>query len=163
MGDWIMKRTTWAGTLALAVVTLFPASDALSVEPLSTADLASHCAQYPNDPGGADAKICVSYIQGFIDGAVATDERVATNVASEIDKEETFAERATRTRLGPRVTRHGPSYYAEFCLGAPVPLKEVTEKVIHDLLDREFVSDEQRAFVVVYRTLREQYPCGTND
>ena len=155
----MMKRTTWTGALAAAM--LAPTCGVSAIEPLSTAKLASHCADYKNNPEGPDARICVSYIQGFLDGAVATDERVAQNVAKEDD--ETFTERAIRTRLGPRLKHPNMSYYAEFCLGAPVPLKEVTEKVIHDLLDRDFVSDEQRALHVVYRTLREQYPCSEDD
>ena len=158
----MLKRTTWTGALAMAM--LVPPSEVSSVEPLSTAELVSHCEHYPTDPTGVDALICVSYIQGFIDGAVATDERVAQNVASEKEEvEETYAERAIRTRLGPRLKHKNTSYYAEFCLGAPVPMKEVTERVIHDLLDREIVSHEQRALHIVYRTLREQYPCGEED
>lgn len=156
----MMKRTTWAGALAMA---MFAPSEASSVEPLSTATLVSHCEQFAAAPDSAEAKICQSYIQGFIDGAIATDERVAQNVASEREDDETFAERATRTRLGPRLRHKNPSYYAEFCLGAPVPLQEVTAKIVHDLLDRDFVSDEQRALQVVYRTLREQYPCSEDD
>lgn len=48
--------------------------------------------------------------------------------------------------------------YAEFCLGEPVPLKQVVEKVVDDLLDREFVGERVRARDVVYQTLRDEYP-----
>ena len=106
-----------------------------AVEALSTEELVSHCVVYEEDPDGEDGIFCVRYIQGFIDGAVATDERVTFNVADEYDKKETFTERAIRTRLGSRIERYGPSYYAEFCLGEPVPLKAVVELAIADLLD----------------------------
>jgi len=53
------------------------ASGAVAVEPLSTQELASHCAHYSEYNEGVDTIFCVRYIQGFIDGAIATDERVS--------------------------------------------------------------------------------------
>ncbi len=96
--------------LAIAIVALSAAaSDVLAVEALSTEELISHCVVYEEDPDGEDGIFCVRYIQGFIDGAVATDERVTYNVADEYDREESFTERAIRTRLGSRIDRYGPS------------------------------------------------------
>lgn len=149
--------------LLLGTALLAPQRQAGAVEPLSTAELVSHCVHYAEDPDGEDGIFCVRYIQGFIDGAVATDERVTLNVADEYGRDETFTERAIRTRLGRRLARYGPSYYAEFCLGEPVPLKEVVEKVVEDLLDREFVARRVRARDVVYQTLRDQYPCQKDE
>ena len=139
------------------------ASDAQAVEALSTEELISHCVVYEEDPDGEDGIFCVRYIQGFIDGAVVTDERVTYNVADEYDREETFTERAIRTRLGSRIDRYGPSYYAEFCLGEPVPLAEVVRVVIADLLQLENLEGRELARDVVYATLRREYPCDTDD
>jgi len=138
-------------------------SDARAVEALSTEELISHCVVYEEDPDGEDGIFCVRYIQGFIDGAVVTDERVTYNVANEYDREETFTERAIRTRLGSRIDRYGPSYYAEFCLGEPVPLAEVVRVVIADLLQLENLEGRELAREVVYATLRREYPCDTDD
>ena len=145
------------------VMTSVAASDALAVEALSTEELISHCAVYEEDPDGEDGIFCVRYIQGFIDGAVVTDERVTYNVADEYDREETFTERAIRTRLGSRIDRYGPSYYAEFCLGEPVPLAEVARVVIADLLRLENFEGRELARDVVYATLRREYPCDSDD
>jgi hypothetical protein len=145
------------------VMTSVVASDALAVEALSTEELISHCAFYEEDPEGEDGIFCVRYIQGFIDGAVVTDERVTYNVANEYDREETFTERAIRTRLGSRIDRYGPSYYAEFCLGEPVPLAEVVRVVIADLSQIESLEGRELAREVVYETLRREYPCDTDD
>lgn len=142
---------------------LATASDALAVEALSTEELISHCAVYEQDPEGEDGIFCVRYIQGFIDGAVVTDERVTYNVANEYDRDETFTERAIRTRLGSRIDRYGPSYYAEFCLGDPVPLADVVEVVIADLLALEDLQGRELARDVVYATLRREYPCNTDE
>ena len=148
--------------IGIVMVSAF-ASDAQAVEALSTEELISHCVVYEEDPDGEDGIFCVRYIQGFIDGAVVTDERVTYNVADEYDREETFTERAIRTRLGSRIDRYGPSYYAEFCLGEPVPLAEVVRVVIADLLQLENLEGRELAREVVYKTLRLEYPCDTDD
>ena len=134
-----------------------------AVEALSTEELVSHCKVYNDDAEGVDGIFCVRYIQGFIDGAVATDERVALNVASEYEKEETLTQRAIRTRLGSRIKRFGPSYYAEFCLGEPLPLAEVARVVIADLVSIKDVKGRELARDVVYATLRREYPCQASD
>jgi hypothetical protein len=139
------------------------ASDALAVEALSTEELIAHCAVYEGDPDGEDGIFCVRYIQGFIDGAVVTDERVTYNVADEYDRDETFTERAIRTRLGSRIDRYGPSYYAEFCLGEPLPLAEVARVVIADLLKIDDAGSHELARDVVYATLRREFPCDMEE
>jgi hypothetical protein len=106
----------------------------------------------------------VRYVQGFIDGAVATDERVTLNVVAELEQGETFSERAIRTRSPSRsLSRYGATVYAEFCLGAPVPLKEVVEHVIDDLMNRKVLEDTLLARDAVYTVLRRDYPCETSD
>ena len=154
-------KPSWCaiGIIALSA----SAGDALAVEALSTEELISHCAVYEEDPDGEDGIFCVRYIQGFIDGAVATDERVTYNVADEYDREETFTERAIRTRLGSRIDRYGPSYYAEFCLGEPVPLAEVARVVIADLMKLDDLDGYELARDVVYMTLRREYPCEADE
>ena len=145
--------------MLLLLLGLLMAPDARSVEALSTAELMSHCDKYYDDSKREDRIFCVRYIQGFIDGAVATDEMVTKNVVGEFDKEETFSERAARTRIGKRLDSFGSSVYAEFCLGDPVPLKEVVEHVVEDATDPERVASNPLARDLVYGTLREHYPC----
>ena len=150
----------YVSTLAI----LLQVRDAAAVEPLSTPELAEHCAHYAEEPDGEDAIFCVRYVQGFIDGAVATDERVTLNVAAEFEKKETYSERAVRIRNPSRaLVRYGATVYAEFCLGAPVPLKEVVEKVVLDLMNRKVLDEQLRAREVVYSVLRKEYPCETDD
>ena len=84
-------------------------------------------------------------------------------MAAEYDRDETFTERAIRTRLGSRIDRYGPSYYAEFCLGEPVPLAEVARVVIADLLELEDLEGRELARDVVYATLRDEFPCESDD
>jgi hypothetical protein len=142
-------------------LTMFSA--AYAVEALDSPELASHCKYFADQPDSEDGIFCVRYIQGFIDGAVATDERVTNNVADEYERKESYSERATRTRIGKRLERYGSSVYAEFCLGEPVPLREVVVKIAADLEDEKLVADNPLARDLVYRTLRMQYPCKVTD
>lgn len=143
---------------AIACCLLFP-SAAWAVEALSTAELVSHCDKYHDADATEDRIFCVRYIQGFIDGAVVTDERVTRNVAEEYEQEDSFSARAKRTRIGSRLERFGATVYAEYCLGDPVPLREVVEHVVEDLQDEKLVAANPLARDLVYITLRSDYPC----
>ena len=143
-----------------AIALLLFAERAGSVEPLSTPELAEHCAFYHEDREGKDAIFCVRYVQGFIDGAVATDARVLENITTELENDETFAERAIRSRIGSRVNRRGPTVYADFCHGEPDSLEEVVEKVVSDLANRRVLDEDLLARDAVFSTLRREYPCS---
>ena len=149
--------------LMLLFALLLAAPAARAVEALSTEELMSHCEKYYDEEAREDRVFCMRYIQGFIDGAVATDERVTRNVVGEYEKEESFSERAARTRIGKRLERYGASVYADFCLGDPVPLKEVVEHVVEDASDPERVAANPLARELVYQTIREHYPCPDRD
>jgi hypothetical protein len=146
----------------LAIVSgFFVLTEANAVEVLTAEELASHCEAFPDDAESVDGEYCVRYIQGFIDGAIATDVRVMLNM--EAEKEETFTERAIRTRMIDRNLQLRASGYAEFCLGDPVPLAEVVTKVVADLDERMKAMDStSSARDVVYESLRRNYPCETS-
>lgn len=157
MNLWKLMR--WAGALPVLAFTL----PAVAVEALSSAELALHCDKYHDENAPEDRTFCVRYIQGFIDGAVVTDERVTQNVTRELRQTESFSDRAARTRIGARLERLGPSVYAEYCLGNPVPLGEVVERVVSDLGDAALVEANPLARDIVYLTLRSNYPCQITD
>lgn len=146
-----------------ALAMLLLAGRAESVEPLSTPELAAHCAFYYEDRQGADAIFCVRYVQGFIDGAVATDARVLENIATEFDEDESFTDRAIRSRIGSRIRLRGPTVYADFCLGEPDSLESVVEKVVDDLASREVLDKELLARDAVLSTLQREYPCDPDN
>ena len=139
---------------------LMLAPPAFAVEALSTDELVSHCDKYHDPQAEKDRIFCVRYIQGFIDGAVATDERVAQNIVKEYEKEESFSERAARTRIGSRLDRYGYTVYADYCLGDPVPLKEVVEHDVSAIENPNLVDANPLARELVYRVLRRDYPCS---
>jgi len=131
---------------------------ASAIEPLTALQLDEVCADAESKADGPEARLCVYYVKGFLDGAVATDGRVAENVASEIEEEESFTERAIRTRVGNRLKKFGPSVYAEFCVGQPDPIADVVLHVIEEL-DRYDSLEGVQAQTVVYDSLRRHYPC----
>ena len=132
---------------------------AVAIEALSAKELAKHCAAYPKAIKNADAQFCVRYIQGFIDGAIATDAQVMLNVEADLERKETFAERALRTRSSKRSKQDRAAKYAEFCLGKPVELRSVVDKVATHLLERPQINKDISARAVVYGVLKKQYPC----
>lgn len=149
--------------LFVVVALLVFAHRADSVEPLSTPELAEHCAHYDEDRDGKDAIFCVRYVQGFIDGAVATDARVLENIAAELDEDVSFSERSMRNRIGNRINYRGPTVYADFCLGEPDSLEAVVQKVVEDLANRKVLDEDLLARDAVFSTLRREYPCSPSD
>ncbi|MFK8020745.1 MAG: Rap1a/Tai family immunity protein [Pseudomonadales bacterium] len=138
-----------------------------AIEALPANELFEHCALYHEDPEGKDAIFCVRYIQGFIDGAIATDERVLKNLEAEYSAtNETFSARAIRMRSSDRqrqrlLERFGASSYADICLGAPVPLMAVVQIVVENLNGKaDQWPDNKSAREVVLATLTEHYPCA---
>jgi hypothetical protein len=144
--------------LVVLLAMLVSMSDAVAVSPLDEAQLRSSCQAYADKPDSLAATRCVLYVQGFLDGAVATDERVTMNVAQELSRNETLTERAIRTRLGDRVQLRGPTVYAEYCVGDPVPIQEIISNVVAEL-ERQAPSQTGLARDVVYAALRRHYPC----
>ena len=146
-------------TTGLCCLLMSPLSSA--IEPLSAIQLEEVCADAAENPDTAEARLCVYYVKGFLDGAVATDARVAENVASEIEEQETFTERAIRTRVIKRLRDFGPSVYAEFCVGQPDPIADVVLHVIEELARYDDLANIQ-AQTVVYASLRRHYPCAAD-
>lgn len=143
----------------MALSCLLGAPRASAIQPLTAIQLKEVCANAMEREDTPEARLCVYYVKGFLDGAVATDGRVAENVAAEIEEDETFTERAIRTRIGNRLKKFGPSVYAEFCVGQPDPITDVVLHVIEEL-DRYDNLEEMQAQTVVYASLRRHYPCN---
>lgn len=158
----LRNATKATSKLACALLTLqlMSVSTANALEVLSAKELASHCALLSTNPQGVDGQYCVRYIQGFIDGAIATDARVMLNAENAISGNESFSDRALRTRMPGSVDRSRAAKLAGFCLGDPLPLRDVVNVVVADLITQQ-VSEEKAepAMEVVYKSLLKNYPC----
>ena len=151
----------WLPALALSVALAW-SHEVQAVIAMETTELASHCNLYDDPSAEADRIFCTRYVQGFIDGAVATDGRVAQNVVEELDSGENYSSRAAMTRIGKRLERFETTY-AEFCLGNPIPLKEVVEHIVAALENEQLVTAHPLARDLVYTVLRSDYPCEMTD
>lgn len=129
-----------------------------ATEPLAGDQLKVYCQEWKAGGDAGHASACALYITGFLDGATTTDPRVAENVAEEINRQETFSERAIRTRVSRRLVNAGPTAYAEFCVDPAVPVDEVVRDVVAALDAQESLLGVD-AQTVVYAALRENYPC----
>ncbi len=130
-----------------------------AVEALSAAELADLCAvEAEAEAEGNGFGSCRSYILGFLEGAIATDPRVAMGVAAQIEREDSFQARAYRTRLGRDLERLGPSYLAGFCVPESAPLRTITSRVVDALPS---TPADEPARELVYRVLKADYPCGS--
>lgn len=142
--------------LLTCLAVLAPLGEARAMDVLDARTLAAGCLTAETHTGPAGTA-CMMYVRGFIDGAIATDPRVVTNVTREYEGKETFSERAARTRIGSRLDRYGPSVFAEFCIPQPVPLSEISSQVIESLRGDHDPNEPARE--LVYRVLRQHYPC----
>lgn len=153
----MLSRFTSIVIISISLFSSFQIAEA--VEPLSTAELASHCSHYKKDPAGVDAVFCIRYIQGFIDGAIVANDKVEQNASAKSKKKESFTERVMRTRRA-RQKSINPTYLSEFCLGSPVALKSVAETIISSFEKRKYNSEKLPARDAVYSILRSEYPCN---
>lgn len=144
----------------LLLALLVAAPGVRAVEVLTVRELVSHCQLMEAEPRGVDAQYCIRYIQGFIDGAVVTDVRVLLNAEAASNRTESFSERAKRTRAPGIRDQFRAARLAGFCLGDPLPLKDVVEVVVLDLvaLNIDDTADSP-ARGAVYASLREHFAC----
>lgn len=149
-------RSFWICTAVLSFVLITPRASAIA--PLTAAQLEQVCVDFQDDDIGPWSSLCVYYVKGFLDGAVATDGRVAENVAAEIEKDNAFTDRALSARVDSRLKRFGSSIYAEFCLEQPDPIADVMTHIVEEL-DRYDSLEGIQAQEVVYASLRRHYPC----
>ena len=154
----MLKRSA---ACALAATLLAVAPGVFAVEPLLAEQLKAYCVAENEDDRRHNEALCIAYITGFLDGAVATDERVAENVVDELE-EGSFTERALRTRMVRRMRDRGPTVYAGFCVGNPVPIAEVVEHVVEELTEAE-IPEGRAAQIFVYNSLRKHYPCDPDE
>jgi hypothetical protein len=148
-----MIHHTIAGSLLGLALTL-PASATW----LSGSELRRHCSAYLDDPESRDGAVCVAFMQGFLAGgrAAERDRRTAPSW-SEAAADETFAQRAARTRVGSRL-RGLQAATTRYCVGDGVTSSAVIRSVADHLEDRgerPGVSADRR----VRDALARSFPC----
>ncbi|BFM13798.1 hypothetical protein R50072_39510 [Simiduia litorea] len=85
------------GTICIPAV-LPCASNTTGAKALTAIDLASVCNTFPDGPKANRGTFCLSYNLGFIDGAVALDQKAIQDANTEAKTEVAFIKSAARIR-----------------------------------------------------------------
>jgi hypothetical protein len=122
---------------------------------LTTDELEAHCSALERDAESRDGAICAAFIQGVIEGERAVNGPV-------VDREESFAERAARTRVGSRLRTSGER---NWCVDPALPAASVLERVVAQMraMREEVDAAPGRASSaawIVERALGAAFPCS---
>jgi hypothetical protein len=117
--------------------------------PLSVAELQAYCRVFETEPQSDHARLCAHYVRGFVDGLIVAE----AGVDPAVQRSESWAERAARTRLGARYQARGLE-----CLDDPVALRALIARVLQKL-DTQHAEGSSSARDLVLRVLRERSPC----
>ena len=147
-----MIRGAWIAASFSLLVAIAPAES-----PLSAALLRESCRAYERAPDSDAAAMCPSYVQGYLDSARLGAEQHKPATAQQ-GAPETWAERATRTRLGAHYLEALRERSHRFCMDDSVDTSEVIERVLEYLRDHP-PDAHTPAAQVLSAALMRHYPC----
>ena len=128
---------------------------------LSGNDLENSCEVLLDDPQNQQGLLCLAFVQGFIAGADTSVAEVSPRSARPASPgDESYAERAARTRLGTLRLQQIQSTYAQYCINDQVTAIEVVEKVTDYIEDHPAAAD-LTAHDAVREALVHSFPCDT--
>jgi hypothetical protein len=107
------------------------------------------CRAWHFEPGSAAAESCAAYVRGFLDGAANIDERTASGP----DRNESYIDRARRTRLGGAQVARPP-----YCIDRTVPVSQVIDRLLLYSEGQRF-DDATLASTLLARVLVQFYAC----
>ena len=146
-------RREWAAT---ALCTLL-GGVALATAPLSAEMLRESCEAYAESPASHPARICASYIQGYLDSARSGAQLVSESATSE-SSPETWEQRAARTRLGKRYLEALRERERRYCVADSVGVPQIVEQLV-EYFRTTPPKPETLAAEALSHTLRQHYPC----
>lgn len=122
--------------------TLLPAPPAEAIEWIRTSELKSYCQLFLTKPRSPSGTVCVSYIQGFLDGIKATEE----NRYEEIDEGiETYEEARYTFAL------------AGVCLPRDAGINQILRVIARGIADASLEPRDPETSAI--NALRERYGC----
>lgn len=108
-------------SLVISAVLASPAASAW----LSDSELEQSCDAFLADPESEAGAQCLAYVQGYL---TASDPARTGRYAGESD--ESFAQRAARTRLGTLRMQRIEGLGTAYCVGEDVPAVQVVQEVV---------------------------------
>lgn len=110
------------------------------------------------DPQGREAAVCIAYIRGFLDSAMATGA-LAEQSRQRHSRPETWTQRAARTRVGSRLHAGRQARQPEYCVEANLSVADVIDRLLQHM-SKHPPDDETTAREVVASVLRRSFPCS---
>jgi hypothetical protein len=123
---------------------------AAELAPLTSVELHELCMAYIEAPASDEGQACAAYVRGFIEGS---DRVVLRSNEGAQAHEESFSERAWRTRLG--IPRPEPRY----CLEKTVSLQEFITQLLAQA-ERKPPEQDVSAQELLYATLSRFHRCS---
>lgn len=148
-----------AAVAVAALLSAFAAAPIQAVDWVSDRDIASYCSQYLVRPKTPSGTVCLSYIQGFLDGLRTTEvparHELEFHVDDANDKE---AMHDSAVRMDALVEEYGPAARAGVCLPENFSEDEIVRVIARELrhgnsYTRAALDDYAQA------ALQERYPC----
>jgi hypothetical protein len=133
----------------LFTATLATQLHAAELEPLTSVELHALCRAYVHSPESEDARACAAYVRGFIEGSELV---IVRGEDVQPLRQESFSERAWRTRLG--ISRPEPRY----CLSPAVTLQELIAQLLAQAEQKPPAGDVS-AGALLYATLSRFHRC----
>lgn len=140
---------------SLAVV----AGPVSAADRLTAAELEKRCRVFIESPAEPEGEVCIAFVQGFLAGLRTAEERQVTVLAER--KEESFAERAARTRAGWLIQHFRSLQGNEYCVPADVSGAEALQRVTAYLAAYEDGRNSNRKpLELVHSALEQIFPCA---
>ncbi len=128
-----------------------------AMEWLSTDELESSCDAFLDGATGSDAALCLAFMQGFLAGADAAPVQNPA-MPGAAPEDESFSERATRTRLSTLQLMQLRANQPAYCLDDALSAIDIVETVAGYLESHEEVLYLTNA-EAVYAALVHEFPC----
>lgn len=126
---------------------------------MSGQKLVDSCSAYQQNSNDEKSMFCASYVQGFLEGAEATDAIVEKTIRAEYQEDlSSYEKRAMKTRLGERRKRFGATSYAHYCIDPGVNIGQVINGVQQHLKAHPDIRN-LGARDILYAALISQFPC----
>jgi len=145
--------------LAALSLTFVAPAGAGSMDWVSDRDIAAYCSKFLVRPDSPSGTVCLSYIQGFLDGLRTTEvpalHEMEFHTSNEQSKEEMHI---SAVRMDALVEEFGPAARAGVCLPKSYSEEEIVRVIAREL---RHGSSYTRAALDDYAqaALQERYPC----
>lgn len=147
--------------VSAACMALLISASALPAESawLSNGELEKSCDEFLADPASEAGSPCLAYVQGYL---AASDPTGAIRYQVQPESDESFAERAARTRLGTLRLQLIKGADPAYCVGENVPPYEVVRRVMAYLREASGGRDLSNA-KALREALADKFPCDDDE